>query len=89
MTTGRGNSARSRNARLAAVRSLFRYAALRHPEHAQLIAQVLAIPQKRFDRAPVSFLTPAETDALLAAPDPGRWAGTWRRRSPRCWARTG
>lgn len=75
LETGRGNSARSRNARLAAVRSLFRYAALRHPEHAQLIAQVLAIPQKRFDRAPVSFLTPAETDALLAAPDPGRWEG--------------
>ena len=71
----RGNSARSRNARLAALRSLFRYAALRHPEHAQLIQQVLAIPQKRFDRAPVPFLTPAETQALLAAPDPGRWEG--------------
>jgi site-specific recombinase XerD len=71
----RGNTARSRNARLAALRSLFRYAALRHPEHAQLIQQVLAIPQKRFDRAPVSFLTPAETDALLAAADPGRWEG--------------
>jgi site-specific recombinase XerD len=71
----RGNSARSRNARLAAVRSLFRYAALRHPEHAQLIAQVLAIPQKRFDRAPVSFLDDAEIDALLAAPDRERWEG--------------
>jgi site-specific recombinase XerD len=58
LEAGRGNSARSRNARLAALRSLFRYAALRHPEHAQLIQQVLAIPQKRFDRAPVSFLTP-------------------------------
>ena len=75
LEAGRRNSARSRNARLAALRSLFRYAALRHPEHAQLIQQVLAIPQKRFDRAPVSFLTPAETDALLAAPDPGRWEG--------------
>ena len=75
LEAGRGNSARSRNARLAAVRSLFRYAALRHPEHAQLIAQVLAIPQKRFDRAPVSFLTSAETDALLAAPEPRRWEG--------------
>lgn len=71
----RGNTARSRNARLAALRSLFRYAALRHPEHAQLIQQVLAIPQKRFDRAPVSFLTPAETHALLGAPDPSRWEG--------------
>jgi len=75
LETGRGNSARSRNARLAALRSLFRYAALRHPEHAQLIQQVLAIPQKRFDRAPVSFHTLAEADALLAAPDPGRWEG--------------
>jgi site-specific recombinase XerD len=75
LETDRGNSARSRNARLAALRSLFRYAALRHPEHAQLIGQVLAIPQKRFDRAPVSYLTPAETDALLTAPDPGRWEG--------------
>jgi site-specific recombinase XerD len=75
LENSRGNSARSRNARLAALRSLFRYAALRHPEHAHLIQQVLAIPQKRSDRAPVSYLTPAETDALLAAPDPGRWEG--------------
>lgn len=71
----RENSARSRNARLAALRSLFRYAALRHPEHAQLIAQVLAIPQKRFDKADVSFLEPQEVDALLAAPDVNRWEG--------------
>jgi site-specific recombinase XerD len=71
----RDNSARSRNARLAALRSLFRYAALRHPEHAQLIAQVLAIPQKRFDKTDVSFLEPEEVDALLAAPDTNRWAG--------------
>lgn len=71
----RGNTARSRNARPAAPHSLFRYAALRHPEHAQLIQQVLAIPQKRFDHASVSFLTAAETGALLAAPDPGRWDG--------------
>ena len=71
----RFNSARSRNARLAALRSLFRYAALRHPEHAQLIAQVLAIPQKRYDKAQVSFLEPDEVDALLAAPDLSRWEG--------------
>ena len=71
----RNNSARSRNARLAALRSLFRYAALRHPEHAQLIAQVLAIPQKRFDKTDVSFLEPNEVDALLAAPDMSRWEG--------------
>ncbi len=71
----RNNSARSRNARLAALRSLFRYAALRHPEHAQLIAQVLAIPQKRYDKAQVAFLEPEEVDALLSAPDLSRWEG--------------
>jgi site-specific recombinase XerD len=71
----RHNSPRSRNARLAALRSLFRYAALRHPEHAQLIDQVLAIPQKRFDRTLISFLSPTEVDALLAAPDINRWEG--------------
>ena len=71
----RHNSARSRNTRLAAVRSLFRYAALRHPEHAQLIGQVLAIPQKRFDKTTVPFLDPEEVVALLAAPDMDRWEG--------------
>lgn len=65
----RGNSVRTRNARLAAIRSLFRYAALRHPEHAELIARVLAIPPKRFERSLVTFLTEPEVDALLAAPD--------------------
>jgi site-specific recombinase XerD len=71
----RHNSARSRNTRLAALRSLFRYAAPRHPEHAALIAQVLAIPQKRVDKPNVSFLEPVEVDALLAAPDRRRWEG--------------
>jgi site-specific recombinase XerD len=71
----RHNSPRTRNARLAAIRSFFRYAALRHPEHAAVIQQVLAIPQKRFDRAIVSFLTLAELDALVAAPDRTSWEG--------------
>jgi site-specific recombinase XerD len=71
----RGNSVRSRNTRLAAIRSLFRFAALRHPEHAALIARVLAIPPKRCDRAVVSFLNQEEIDALLAAPDTSRWIG--------------
>lgn len=71
----RHNSARSRNTRLAGLRSLFRYAALRHPEHAQLIQQVLAIPQKRFDKTTVSFLEPPEVDALLGAADLSRWEG--------------
>jgi site-specific recombinase XerD len=71
----RHNTPRTRNARLGAIRSLFRYAALRHPEHAEVIQQVLAIPQKRFHKATVSFLAPAELEALLAAPDLTTWEG--------------
>jgi site-specific recombinase XerD len=71
----RGNSVATRNARLSAIRSLFRYAALRHPEHAATIARVLAMPPKRFDRALITFLTQAEVDALLAAPDIITWTG--------------
>jgi integrase/recombinase XerD len=71
----RRNSARSRNARLAAIHSLFRYAALRHPEHAALIQRVLAIPPARFEKTPVAYLTPQESGALLAAPDRSRWVG--------------
>ena len=71
----RGNSARTRNARLAAIHSLFRYAALRHPEHAEMIARVLAIPPKRYDKALVTWLTEPELAALLAAPDRSTWAG--------------
>lgn len=65
----RKSSVRTRNARLAAIHSLFRFAALRHPEHAGVIQRVLAIPQKRFERHDVSFLSPEEAEALLAAPD--------------------
>jgi len=71
----RGNSIRTRNTRLAAIHSLFRYAALIHPEHAQSISRVLAIPPKRFDRALVSYLTEPEVDALLAACDQTTWTG--------------
>lgn len=53
----RHNSVRTRNARLAAIHSMFRYAALRHPEHAGSIERVLAIPHKRFERAIIAFLT--------------------------------
>jgi site-specific recombinase XerD len=75
LETGRHNSIATRNARLAAIHSLFRFAALRHPEHAAVIAQVLAIPPKRTDRTEVSVLSTAEVDALLAAPDRRRWVG--------------
>lgn len=71
----RKNGVRTRNARLAAVHPLFRYAALRHPEHAAVIQRVLAIPPKRFDRALISFLTRAEVDAVLASPDVTTWTG--------------
>lgn len=71
----RGNGARTRNARLAAVRSFFRYAASREPAHAGLIQRVLAIPQKRFDRNLVTFLTRPEVDVLLAVPDRSTWLG--------------
>ena len=71
----RHNTVRTRNVRLTAIRSLFSYAALRHPEHALLIQRVLAIPPKRFEKRIVTYLTPAEIDALIAAPDQTRWEG--------------
>jgi integrase/recombinase XerD len=71
----RDNTIGTRNARLAAIHSLFRFAALRHPEHAGLIARVLAIPPKRHDRALVTYLNDPEIDALLAAPDLNTWIG--------------
>ena len=67
----RGNSVRTRNARLAAIHSLFRFAALLHPEHAASISRVLAIPPKRCDQALITYLTDEQIDALLAAPDTG------------------
>ncbi len=71
----RHNSVRTRNVRLAAIHSLFSYAAFRHPEHADVIQRVLAIPAKRTDRQLVSFLTDTETIALIAAPDRTGWTG--------------
>src|SRR5439155_18028819 len=71
----RGASVRTRNARLAAVRSLLRFAAYRHPEHAALIQRVLAIPSKRSDRALVTYLTEDEMQALVASVDCFTWIG--------------
>lgn len=71
----RGNSVRTRNTRLAAIHSLFHYAALVHPEHAQSISRVLAIPPKRFDRALLCYLTAPEVEALLTACDQTTWTG--------------
>jgi site-specific recombinase XerD len=71
----RGNSARTRNIRLAAVHSFFHYCALRHPEHAALMQRVLAIPPKRAEKRTVTFLSPDEVAALLDGPDRATWAG--------------
>jgi site-specific recombinase XerD len=71
----RHNSVRTRNNRLAAIHSLFGYAALHHPEHADTIARVLAIPVKRYDRTMLTWLTDTEVDALLAAPNRNTWTG--------------
>jgi len=71
----RNSAARTRNLRLTAIRSLFSYASLSHPEHAELIRRVLAIPPKRFDRSEITFLSQAQLAGLLAAPDQDRWEG--------------
>jgi len=71
----RGNGPRTRNLRLTAIRSMFHYAAFRHPEHAAVIQRVLAIPPKRFEKRIVTFLTAAEATALIDAPDRARWEG--------------
>jgi len=65
----RGNQVRTRNLRLAALHSFFFYAALHHPEHADSIARVLAIPAKRHSRTDISYLTDIETSALLESVD--------------------
>ena len=71
----RGNSASTRNARRAALRSFFTYASYRAPDAIAVIGQVLAIPAKRTKTTIVSFLTRAEAEALIAAPDTTTWIG--------------
>jgi integrase/recombinase XerD len=75
LETQRHNTVRTRNARLAAIHSMFRFAALRHPEHAASIERVLDIPNKRFERALISFLNKQEATALLQTPDRSTWIG--------------
>ena len=69
LETERGNDARSRNSRLAAIRSFFGYVAVQEPQHAALAQRVLAMPAKRYTRRPVDFLDRAEVEALLGAPE--------------------
>ena len=75
LETERGNSVATRNARRAALRSFFSYASYRAPDAIATISQVLAIPAKRTKTTLVSFLTAAEAEALIAAPDTGTWLG--------------
>ena len=69
LESSRSNGARSRNARLASLRSFYHYAALEAPQHAGLIQRVLAIPYKRLTRRLVAYLTRPEVEALLASAD--------------------
>ena len=71
----RGNRARSRNVRLAAIHAFFRYTALHAPDQSALVQRVLAIPPKRFEHRALEFLTRPEIEALLSAPDPTTWIG--------------
>lgn len=68
-------TARTRNLRLTAIHSFFRYVAFEAPTHAAQVQRVLAIPAKRFARALVPFLSRQEVDAILAAPDRRTWSG--------------
>jgi integrase/recombinase XerD len=71
----RGNSARTRNSRLAAIRSFMKYASFRDPSSLQIVQSVLAIPLKRFRRPLLGFLSRDEIGAILAAPDASTWSG--------------
>jgi site-specific recombinase XerD len=75
LETDRGCSARTRNTRLAGIRTFYRYCMLRHPEHAATIERVLQIGPKRHERALVTYLTEPELDALIDAPDRSTWTG--------------
>jgi len=75
LETVRGNSARTRNARLAAIHSFMRYVAVRDPASLPVTTRVLAIPAKRFDRPVLGYLTREQIAAILAAPDRATWSG--------------
>jgi integrase len=71
----RGNCARTRNNRLAALHAFFQYVAVSEPALALQCQRVLAIPSKRYERGPVEFVTEEESTAVVSAPDSARWIG--------------
>lgn len=75
LEAGRGNGVRTRNARLTAIRAFVTYASSRDPTALPLTRRVLAIPAKRFDRPILGYLTRAEMEAVLGAPDRSDWSG--------------
>jgi site-specific recombinase XerD len=75
MEAGRGNTTRTRNNRLAALRSFFRHVSVNEPAHVLRCQRILAIPQKRAQKKAIEFLTGEEIEALVAAPDSATWLG--------------
>ena len=75
LETVRGNSARSRNARLAAIHSFFRYVAMQEPAHALQCQRILAMPTKRYTRRTIEYLDHSEIESVLTAPDLSTWIG--------------
>src|ERR1700686_1226194 len=75
LETKRGAGVRTRNLRLTAIRSFFRFVSFEEPAHSALIQRVLAIPAKRHDKRQVNFLTRHEIEAILAVPDRTTWLG--------------
>jgi integrase/recombinase XerD len=78
LETKRGISVRTRNLRLTAIRSFFRFAAYEEPDHSAMIQRVLAIPNKRHDKREVDFLVRSEIQAILATPNRATWFGSSR-----------
>ncbi len=76
LESARENTPRSRNARLSAIRSFFKFASVRDVEHLAVVNSVLAIPNKRFARPLITFLTRSEMDAILATTDRETWIGS-------------
>ena len=71
----RGNSVRSRNTRLAAIRSFYRFTSIREPQFVHHCQRVLSIPVKKLEKRTVTYLNPAEMEVLLSAPDTTTWFG--------------